>query len=1087
MADASSLMCPSCQAANREGAKFCDACGTAMIARCQGCERALRPGARFCDECGRPAFVLAPPREVPAPPSEVTEQILDTRDALMGERKQVTVLFADVKGSMDLQADLDPEEWARIMGRFVDLLAEGVHRFGGTVDKFTGDGIMALFGAPIAFEDHARRACHAALHLVAEIGDYAEGLRRSHGLSFHVRQGLNSGEVVVGRIGDDARMDYTAIGPTVGLAQRMESIAAPGSAYLTGATAALVTGFFRVRDLGPFPIKGVSDPVGVHVLEGIGPVRSGLDFARQRGLSRFVGRDREMDVLGEALEQALRGNAQVVGVVGEAGVGKSRICEEFARASETRGVNVLRARGVSHGTSVPYLPVLELLRNYFGITDVDSPRQAREKIAGRLVVTDRSLESELPLFFDLLEVPDPDHPSPQLGEEARLRRVFAVVRRLARRRTERDEGLLVLLEDLHWLDRPSRMFFEQYIESYPGTRTLVLANFRPEFHAPWMRHSYYRQIPLAPLDRDSVGQMVSSIVGPDPSLDGFADHIIARTGGNPFFIEELIRMLGEEGVLEGSPGSHRLVRSLDGVRVPATVQALLASRIDRLEPADKLVLQTASVLGITFSDDVLARVIPTSGRGLAESLHTLCGAEFLIDEARHPVSEYRFWHPLTQEVAYGSMLSDRRAQMHALVAQALIELDPGRLNERAALIANHFEAAGWPLDAARWNTRAADWALRTDLNEALRRWRTAIDLLETAPPSEEGLELGLLARHRLARWSARAGVPEEEVDRILEDAAGLAQSAGNTTALAIVAFAHGAINLYRGNLREARKSTFEAVRLADTTDDVGLKTAARVAPPVVMSVTGPLNEALAMLDEALAWAEEDPGRGDGHLGYNLLARNLCTRSYLLARSGRLGEARADADRAVAIARERGEAEILGWTLAVHPYIDFLAGDARDSVSDVEEAVRVAEDTGNLNLQPLARCALGTAHINRGDWSDAVHHCGAALDVARRHRVWLFEEGGLAMFLSLAHLGAGDHPAAVRSADEAVVASDRRKTPILECGALVTRSRVRRIGGAEDLQSQCKADLERALQLVDETGAHAWLPFVQGESAELTRL
>jgi adenylate cyclase len=602
-----------------------------------------------------------------------------------------------------------------------------------------------------------------------------------------------------------------------------------------------------------------------------------------------------------------------------------------------------------------------------------------------------------------------------------------------------------------------------------------------------MRHSYYRQIPLAPLDQEAVGEMISSIVGSDPSLAGFASHVIDRTGGNPFFVEEVVRMLIEEGTLEGVPGSYRLVGPVDRVRVPPTVQALLASRVDRLQPADKQVLQTASVLGITFSDEVLASVVNSSEESLAESLQTLCGAEFLINEARHPVPEYRFWHPLTQEVAYGSMLGDRRAQIHAGVAQALIDLDPARLNERAALIANHFEAAGWALDAARWSARAADWALRTDLNESLRRWRKAIELVDDTAPSDGGVEIGLQARHRLARWGARAGMPQDEVDLIVEAATTIAESAGNTRALALLAFTHGAVSLYRGNVEQARASVDESVRIADTTSDLGLKTAARIAPPVVIGVTGPIEDGLAMLEEGLIWAEEDPDRGAEHLGYNLLARNLCTRSYLLARAGRLRDALVDADRAVEMARERSEAEILGWTLAVYPLVDYLTGDGRDPLSLAEEAVRVAEDTGNINLQPLAHAALGTAHLNRGEWSEAVRACTTALDLAHRHGLWLFEEGSMNLFLSESHLGAGDHEGALRVADEAVVTSKSRGTQIFECGALITRNRIRRLTLDRQPQESWDADLDQADRLVDETGAEAWRPFLLVERAELARL
>jgi class 3 adenylate cyclase/tetratricopeptide (TPR) repeat protein len=1087
MADDSFDSCPSCGGRTRADARFCDECGAALIARCSGCGRELRAGAKFCDECGRPVGVGIPASDaVPAPPSDLTEKILASRESLEGERKHVTVLFADVKGSMDLQADLDAEEWANIMGRFLDILADGVHRFEGIVDKFTGDGIMALFGAPIAFEDHARRACHAALHLTEAIGHYAEELQRTHGLSFQMRQGLNSGEVVVGRIGDDAHMAYTAMGTTVGLAQRMETLAKPDKAYLTAATARLVTGFFRMKDLGEMPVKGMPDPVHAFALEGIGPLRSGLDVARQRGLSRFVGRDKEMAILESAFEQAMSGNAQVVGVVGEAGVGKSRICDEFARSCQARGVNVLRARGVSHGTSAPYLPVLELFRNYFGITDVDPPRHAREKIVGRLVLTDSSLEAELPVFFDLLEVPDPERPAPQLGEDARLRRVVAVIRRLARRRTERDEGLLVLLEDLHWLDGPSKQFFEGLVESYPGTRTLVLANFRPEFHAPWMRHSYYRQIPLAPLDREAVLEMISHVVGSDHSLVGFADHVIARAGGNPFFVEEVVRMLVDEGALEGTPGRYRLLRPPEQLSVPVTIKALLASRIDRLDPPDKHVLQTASVVGITFSDAVLARVTERSEDDLASSLQTLCASEFLLDEARQPVPEYRFWHPLTQEVAYGSMLSERRAHIHETVARALIQLEPERLNERAALIANHFEAAGETLEAARWNTRAADSALRTDMRESVRRWRNTIALLDGVPPSDEVTELGIRARHRLARYGTRMGMPQGEVDQILEDATELAQHSGNMTALANIMVARGTNKLFRGDVT-AQAHYLEAVRLADTTPEVGLQTAVRVASPVIYGLTGPMELGFAMLDEALAMAEEDPDRGSEHLGYNLLARHLCSRSFLLARSGRLAEAAADADRAVAIARERSQSEILGWTIAVYPMISFYSGAPRNEISIAEEAVRVAEETGNIFLQPLVLCSLGIAHVNAESWEDAVRACELALSVAQERSVSLFEEGNLLTFLSLAYLGAGDYDAAARTAEDAVSVSVGRETPVFESGALVARSRIRRLSDPGHARQANAAELDRAVRLIDETGAEAWRPFVHLEYAELAGL
>jgi class 3 adenylate cyclase len=429
---------------------------------------------------------------------------------LEGERKQVTVLFADMKGSMDLSEQVDPEEWHKIMDRFFAILSEGVHRFEGTINQFTGDGIMALFGAPIAHEDHAQRACYAALHLQQRLSCYADELRLERGLNFSVRMGLNSGEVVVGKIGDDLRMDYTAQGHTVGLAARMEQIAAADSTYFTEHTAKLVSGYFALRDLGETQIRGMSDPLHVFKLEGVGRMRTRLDVSRARGFTKFVGRQSEMAALEAALERAIEGNAQVVGVVAEPGTGKSRLCYEFTERCRAREILVYEAHGVTYGKAIPLLPILELHRGYFGITEHDTARSARDKIAGRMVLLDETLSDELPLMFDFLGVPDPERPAAPLGPEARQRQLVEVIRRLARARSTR-EPAVILFEDLHWFDRASNEFVESFVEIAPGSRTLVLLNFRPEYHAAWMQRSYYQQLPLLPLGPEAISRSSSPI------------------------------------------------------------------------------------------------------------------------------------------------------------------------------------------------------------------------------------------------------------------------------------------------------------------------------------------------------------------------------------------------------------------------------------------------------------------------------------------------------------------------------------------------------------------------------------------------
>ncbi|MEA2404678.1 MAG: hypothetical protein QOE08_1325, partial [Thermoleophilaceae bacterium] len=442
-----------------------------------------------------------------------------------------------------------------------------------TVNKFTGDGAMALFGAPLAHEDHARRACYAALQLRDDLDAYARDVRVEHGLSFSVRMGLNSGEVVVGSVGDDLHMDYTAIGHTVGLAARMEGLAEPGKPYLSANTAALVEGFFQLEDVGDLHVKGVQEPVTTFALLGVGAARTRLDAAMARGLSRFVGRADEMAALEAALARVEEGGqgGQVVGVVAEPGLGKSRLCHEFAERCRARGIQVTVGSGTAHGRRVPLLPVLEMLRDYFGIQDGDDGLVARAKVAGRLLLLDDEFRDALPVVFDFLGIPDPDRPVPDgMGPQARQRALFAALRRLVHARAGEGPGLLVV-EDLHWLDPGSDEFLRNLVESMPGARTMLVVNFRPEYRAHWMQKSYFQQLPLVPLGAAAVADLVEALLGRDPSLDGVAELIAARTGGNPFFVEEVVQGLIESGTLVGCQGAYKLARSIEEIEIPATV------------------------------------------------------------------------------------------------------------------------------------------------------------------------------------------------------------------------------------------------------------------------------------------------------------------------------------------------------------------------------------------------------------------------------------------------------------------------------------------------------------------------------------
>ncbi len=762
---------------------------------------------------------------------------------------------------MELGEKVDPEEWYRIMDRFFQILSDGVHRFEGTVDKFTGDGIMAIFGAPIAHEDHARRACYTALHLRDELRRYAEELKRTRGLSFSVRMGLNSGEVVVGTIGDDLKMVYTAHGNTVGLGQRMEQLATPDQVYLTEHSTKLVSGFFRLRDLGPFELKGVSAPVRVYELEGVGTLHTPLEVSRSRGFSRFVGRADEMAALEAALARAVEGSGQVVGVVADPGLGKSRLCFEFIERCRARGITVYEGHGISHGKLIPFLPILELFRGFFRITEQDSAEAAREKIAGRMVLLDEALRDALPLLFDFLGVPDPERPVPQMNREERLREFFAIVKRVTQARSRR-EPAIVLLEDLHWFDEASAAVVEVLVETAASTRTLLAVNFRPEYHAGWMQKSYYQQLPLLPLGAEAIADLLRDLVGTDASLAALGDGIRERTGGNPFFIEEVVQALAETGSLEGAKGAYRLVRPVAELALPATVQAVLAARIDRLAEREKQVLQTAAVIGREFAEPILARVVKLSETELAAALRKLIGAEFIYEQALYPQAEYIFKHALTQEVAYNSLLNERRLTLHEHAGEAIEAIFAGRLEEHFSQLAHHYSHSRNTEKAVDYLTLAGRQAIeRFAHTEGIARLKAALDLVGSLPKSTETRRRELLVLTTLGpAFMATHGYGSAEVAATYSRAKELSQESGDSRQIFSVLLGLWASDLVRGEHRKALATTQQLFALAQRLDDPCLLIEAHRTIGMTLFNLGDLSGAGTHLEAAISLYEPEMHR-----------------------------------------------------------------------------------------------------------------------------------------------------------------------------------------------------------------------------------
>ena len=719
------MNCPRCQHENRPGAKFCEECAAPLARACVDCGAQLSATAKFCSECAHPAGPA--PLSFGAPetytPRHLAERILNSKASLEGERKQVTVLFADLKGSMELLAERDPEEARKILDPILELMMEAVHRYEGTVNQVMGDGIMALFGAPVAHEDHSVRACYAALRMQEAVAQYAEGMFRAHGVALHIRVGLNSGEVVVRAIGSDLHVDYTAVGQTTHLAARMEQMATPGTILLAPATLQLAEGYVQVAARGPVAVKGLPDPVEVFELTGASAQRTRLHTAAARGLTRFVGRDAEFEQIRRALALAHEGHGQLVAVVGEPGVGKSRLVHEVTHSHRTQNWLILEAGSVSYGKATSYLPVIDLLKAYFKVQDRETHREIREKVTGKLLTLDRTLEPILPAFLALFDVPIEDAHWRTLDPAQRRQRTLDAIKHLLLRES-RGQPILVVFEDLHWIDAETQALLDGLVESLPTARLLLLVNYRPEYEHGWGRKTYYSQVRLDALPPESAAELLSALLGDDPALEPLKRLLVKR--GNPFFIEESIRTLVETRVLAGERGAYRLTRAIQAIEVPATVQVILAARIDRLPAEDKQLLQTASVIGKDVPFVLLLAVAEATQDAVQQGLAHLQAAEFLYETRLFPDPEYTFKHALTHEVTYGTLLQERRKALHARIVGAIERFYPDRLAEHVEGLAHHAVRGAMWERAVRYLRQAGEKAVARSAN------REAIALFEQA-------------------------------------------------------------------------------------------------------------------------------------------------------------------------------------------------------------------------------------------------------------------------------------------------------------------------------------------------------------------
>ena len=852
------MRCSKCGAEGIPGKKFCAECGGLLSNRCSKCGSESAPSARFCADCGAPLGTSATAAAKKSDEPQIRIADAPAPEPLEGERKTVTALFADIKGSMDLIEDLDPEEARALVDPALKLMIESVRRYGGYVAQSTGDGIFALFGAPLAYEDHPLRALYAALRMQEDVKGYAEKLRAENGVSLQVRVGVNSGEVVLRSIKtDEARTEYTAIGHSTSLAARLQALATPGSIAITEPVSKLVEGYFALKAMGPARIKGVSEPVNLFEVTGLGSLRTPMQRSVARGLTKFVGRQREMEALRHAAGLIKEGHGQIAAVMAEAGSGKSRLFFEF-KATCAANWMVLETFSVLRSKASAYLPLIELLHGYFGIERDDDARKRRERVGGKVLMLDRALEDTLPYLFGLIGVGE-EETLAQMDPQLRGRRTLDAIKRILLRESL-NQPLMVIFEDLHWIDDETQAFLNLLVDSIAIAKILLLVNYRPEYSHSWNSKTYYTQLRLDPLGKESADEMLQSLLGDDSALALLKRVIIEKTEGNPFFMEETVLMLLDEGALKRNGAAH-LTHPLSELKIPATVQTILASRIDRLPQDEKDILQTLAVIGGEFAVSLVQRVVPKSESEVRRMLHALQLAEFIYERPATGDIKYVFKHALTYEVAYKSMLMERRELLHERIGSALEEQFAQSIDDHLIDLAFHYGRSpnsgkaveyldragqqatnrGAPKEGELYLKQAIDTLSRTPetLQRASREFNLRYALWEVlqithGPVDDESVQ----ATRRLAVLAEKTGDPEQLINALraawystyygkggmtaaqqfAEQLMEIARRSGSRFGLTCAHFYQGTYFYFRGALIQAMQHYEKTVEFYDAAD-----------------------------------------------------------------------------------------------------------------------------------------------------------------------------------------------------------------------------------------------------------------------------
>jgi class 3 adenylate cyclase/tetratricopeptide (TPR) repeat protein len=977
------MQCPRCHQETTSDAEFCSQCGGKLAIVCLRCGTINPLEHKFCKECGQHLVAASGVRatKYQNPEYYIPEYLAErvrTSASLEDERKQVTVLFADIKSSLELIADRDPEDASKILDGVLQLMIAAVHQYEGTVNRVMGDGIMALFGAPVALENHAVRACYAALLMQRTIERFSEEARRTLGLYIQVRIGVNSGEVIVRSIRSDLQMDYAAVGESTHLAARMEQIATPGSILITANVMSLTRGYIEVKHLGLLPVKGLRAPVEVFELIGAGPVQSRLQAAAARGLTPFVGRSAEIEALREALEQTRAGHGQVVAIVGEAGVGKSRLLHEFIHSSYSRGWLVLESDSVSHGRAVPYFPMSGFLKNYFNIDPRDDTPTVREKLTGKVLMLDQFLqETTAPLLY-LLEALPNDHPFHNLEPTQRREHTAQAIKRLVLAES-RLQPAIIVFEDLQWCDSASLGVLDNLVDNLGDSRVLLVVSYRPEHPDDWGRSPYYRKLWLTPLTRESVDKLLNALLGVDSTLGGLKELLIEQTEGNPFFIEEMVRMLIETQVLRGEPGRRYLAQPISSIQVPPMVQDVIASRIDRLPPQEKRVIREAAVIGRHVSFKLLQMITDLPEAELRGRLAYLQDGEFLYETQLFPDLEHTFKHALTHQVTYAGLLHDTRREIHARVMECIEKLHSDRLGEHVDRLAHHaFLGEDWAKAVTYLQQAGAKAFARSVHREAVRCFEDALTALSHLPETRETLEQAIDLRFDLRN----ALLPLVEWGRIegyLREAEALARKFNDQRRLASVSGYMSGLHLNTGGrASDVRAFAEEVEAIGASLHDVPLQVAASYYHVWLGALSGDYRGTERLCRTLMDALPGDLSRKRfGLVAYPaVVARAFLARA--LAELGVFDEGRDHGEEAVRLAEALDHPFSLIWACLNLGRLEGLRGEFTRASMPIERAVALSHEWNIAYLTPIALAALGHVYARSGRVEEGVSRLQQAL-------------------------------------------------------------------------------------------------------------